>query len=69
MVYGDANFINAEDKIIGKFNAKQTNYEKLRTGFVHIPQQAAFWKKRSFKKIFTMSGQQRSSSEIDFVSP
>jgi len=44
MVYGDANFINAEDEIIGKFNAKQTNYEKLRTGFVHIPQQASFWR-------------------------
>jgi len=29
LVYGDANFINAEDKIIGKFNAKQTNYRKI----------------------------------------
>jgi glycosyltransferase involved in cell wall biosynthesis len=51
MVYGDANFINAEDKIIGNFNAKQTNYEKLRTGFVHIPQQASFWRATLWQKV------------------
>lgn len=51
MVYGDANFINAEDEIIGKFNAKQTNYEKLRTGFVHIPQQASFWRAILWQKV------------------
>ncbi|MBE0685158.1 MAG: glycosyltransferase [Anaerolineaceae bacterium] len=28
MVYGDCNFIDANDKIIGKFNAKQTDYDK-----------------------------------------
>ncbi|HSM25209.1 MAG TPA: glycosyltransferase family 2 protein [Anaerolineaceae bacterium] len=44
MVYGDCNFIDANDRIIGKFNAKQTNYEKLKTGYVHIPQQASFWR-------------------------
>lgn len=44
MVYGDCNFIDANDRIIGKFNAKQTDYDKLRTGYVHIPQQASFWR-------------------------
>ena len=51
MVYGDANFIDAEDKVIGKFNTKQTNYQKLRSGFVHIPQQAAFWRAELWKKV------------------
>jgi glycosyltransferase involved in cell wall biosynthesis len=44
MVYGDCNFIDAEDRNIGKFNAKKTDYEKLKTGYVHIPQQASFWR-------------------------
>lgn len=44
MVYGDCNFIDANDRIIGKFNARRTDYDKLRTGYVHIPQQASFWR-------------------------
>lgn len=51
MVYGDCNFIDANDKIIGKFNAKQTDYDKLRTGYVHIPQQAAFWRAALWKQV------------------
>jgi hypothetical protein len=43
-VYGDAHFINAEGQIIGKFNARQTSYKRLRRGGVYIPQQAAFWR-------------------------
>jgi glycosyltransferase involved in cell wall biosynthesis len=44
MVYGDANFIDAEGRVIGKFNAQQTSYQRLRRGGVYIPQQAAFWR-------------------------
>ena len=44
LVYGDAHFINAEGQIIGKFNARQTSYKRLRRGGVYIPQQAAFWR-------------------------
>jgi glycosyltransferase involved in cell wall biosynthesis len=44
LVYGDAHFINAEGQIIGKFNAQQTSYKRLRRGGVYIPQQAAFWR-------------------------
>lgn len=44
MVYGDCNFINSEDHIIGRFNTKQTDYQRLKTGFVHIPQQSSFWR-------------------------
>jgi glycosyltransferase involved in cell wall biosynthesis len=51
MVYGDCNFINAEDRVIGKFNAKQTDYRKLRTGYVHIPQQSSFWKAELWRQV------------------
>lgn len=44
LVYGDCNFINDRDNIIGKFNARQTDYQKLKTGYVHIPQQSSFWR-------------------------
>jgi glycosyltransferase involved in cell wall biosynthesis len=44
MVYGDANFIDSRGRVIGRFPAVQTNYRKLRRGYVHIPQQAAFWR-------------------------
>lgn len=43
MVYGDADFIDAKGNVIGRFAARQTDYGKLRKGYVHIPQQAAFW--------------------------
>ena len=45
MVYADCNFIDEHDNVIGKFNAKQTNYKLLRRGYVHIPQQTMFFRK------------------------
>ncbi|MEA3349546.1 MAG: glycosyltransferase family 2 protein [Chloroflexota bacterium] len=44
LVYGDANFIDAQGEVIGKFDARQTSYRRLRRGGVYIPQQAAFWR-------------------------
>ena len=44
MVYADCNFIDEHDDVIGKFNAKQTNYKLLRQGYVHIPQQTMFFR-------------------------
>lgn len=44
LVYGDTHFIDSEGRVIGKFNAQQTNYKRLRQGGVYIPQQAAFWR-------------------------
>lgn len=44
MVYGDANLINERSEVIGKFPARPTNYRRLRRGYVHIPQQAAFFR-------------------------
>jgi glycosyltransferase involved in cell wall biosynthesis len=44
MVYGDANFIDSQGNLIGKFPARQTDLKRLRRGYVHIPQQAAFFR-------------------------
>lgn len=44
MVYGDANLINEAGQVIGRFPARQTDYQRLRTGYVHIPQQASFFR-------------------------
>jgi glycosyltransferase involved in cell wall biosynthesis len=51
LVYGDLNFIDQNGITIGSFNAKQTNYKKLRRGWVHVPQPAAFWRADLWKKI------------------
>jgi glycosyltransferase involved in cell wall biosynthesis len=48
MVYGEANFTNNYGKVIGRFPAAQTDYRKLRQGFVHIPQQAAFFRAKFY---------------------
>ncbi len=44
LVYGDTNFINETGEVIGKFNAAQTSLRRLKNGYVHIPQQAAFFR-------------------------
>jgi len=44
LAYGDANYINEENHIIGRFPAAQTDLVRLRRGYVHIPQQAAFFR-------------------------
>jgi glycosyltransferase involved in cell wall biosynthesis len=51
MVYGDCNFINENGKIIGKFDAAQTSYGLLRRGYVHIPQQAMFFRAELWKQV------------------
>lgn len=44
LVYGDANFIDENGRKLGRFPAAQTDYRRLRQGYVHIPQQSAFWR-------------------------
>jgi glycosyltransferase involved in cell wall biosynthesis len=44
LVYGDANFIDEQGRVIGRFPAAQTDLRRLRQGYVHIPQQAAFFR-------------------------
>jgi glycosyltransferase involved in cell wall biosynthesis len=51
MVYGDAAFIDQAGKVIGRFPAAQTDYHRLRRGYVHIPQQSAFWRALLWKKV------------------
>jgi glycosyltransferase involved in cell wall biosynthesis len=51
LLYGQANFIDAEGKVIGHFPAEATDYRRLRQGYVHIPQQAAFFRGDLWKKV------------------
>ena len=51
MVYGDANFIDESGKVIGRFSAAQTDYKRLRRGYVHIPQQAAFFRAELWNRV------------------
>ncbi len=44
MVYGDANLVDVDGEVIGRFPARQTDNRRLMRGFVHIPQQAAFFR-------------------------
>ena len=44
MVYADCNFIDENSRVIGKFGGAQTDYKRLRRGYVHIPQQTMFFR-------------------------
>jgi glycosyltransferase involved in cell wall biosynthesis len=51
MVYAECNFIDEEDRVIGKFNAAQTDLHRLREGYVHIPQQTMFFRAKYWKEL------------------
>jgi glycosyltransferase involved in cell wall biosynthesis len=51
LVYADCNFIDEEDRIIGKFNSAQTDLRRLREGYVHIPQQTMFFRAKYWKQL------------------
>ncbi len=51
MVYGDANYIDEKGKIIGKFPAAETDLPRLRRGYVHIPQQASFFRRTLWEQV------------------
>ncbi len=51
MVYGEANFIDEHGRVIGRFNAKQASYRRLRRGAVYIPQQAAFFRASLWQQV------------------
>ena len=51
MVYGDANLVDEDGTVIGKFPARQTDYHRLRRGYVHIPQQAAFFRADLWRQV------------------
>jgi glycosyltransferase involved in cell wall biosynthesis len=51
LVYGDCNFIDENGRAFGLFGAAQTDYQKLKQGYVHIPQQAAFWRADLWRQV------------------
>jgi glycosyltransferase involved in cell wall biosynthesis len=51
MVYGDANLVDEEGCVIGQFPARQTDYQRLRRGYVHIPQQASFFRAALWRQV------------------
>ena len=51
LVYGDANYINEDGRVIGRFPAAQTDLVRLRRGYVHIPQQAAFFRADLWRRV------------------
>ncbi len=51
MVYGNCLLINAEGCKIGDFPAAQTDLKRLRRGYVHIPQQAAFFRAELWREV------------------
>jgi len=51
MVYGNANLIDEKGEVIGKFPARQTDYYRLRRGYVHIPQQASFFRAKLWQQV------------------
>ncbi len=51
MVYGDTNFIDEDGRVIGRFPARQTDYRRLRQGYVHIPQQASFFRTELWRQV------------------
>jgi glycosyltransferase involved in cell wall biosynthesis len=51
MVYADCNFIDEQGKVTGQFASRQTDYGKLRRGYVHIPQQTMFFRAKYWKEL------------------
>jgi glycosyltransferase involved in cell wall biosynthesis len=51
MVYGDADLMDERGNVIGRFPARQTDYRRLRNGYVHIPQQSAFFRADLWKQV------------------
>jgi glycosyltransferase involved in cell wall biosynthesis len=51
MVYGDTDLIDENGQVRGKFNAKQTSFQRLMRGGVYIPQPAAFWRAELWNQV------------------
>ncbi len=49
--YGDANFIDENGRVIGRFPAAQTDLKRLRQGYVHVPQQATFFRADLWRQV------------------
>jgi glycosyltransferase involved in cell wall biosynthesis len=51
MVYGDLDFVDENGQVIGRFPAAQTDLRRLRRGYVHIPQPAAFFRAELWQQV------------------
>jgi glycosyltransferase involved in cell wall biosynthesis len=51
LVYADANLVDEEGRIMGRFPSRQTNLNMLLRGSVHIPQQTAFFRANAWKQV------------------
>lgn len=51
LVYADTNFIDEQGRVIGRFPAAQTDLPRLQRGYVHIPQQATFFRASLWKQV------------------
>lgn len=51
LVYGDANYIDSHGDVVGRFPAAQTSLPQLRQGYVHIPQQSAFFRADLWRQV------------------
>jgi glycosyltransferase involved in cell wall biosynthesis len=51
MVYGDANLVDENGKVIGRFPSRQTSLKQMLRGSVHIPQQTTFFWSRLWKQV------------------
>jgi glycosyltransferase involved in cell wall biosynthesis len=51
LVYSDCNYVDEEGRVIGQFPAAQTDYRRLRQGYVHIPQQTMFFRAKYWKQL------------------
>ncbi len=44
MVYGDADYLDPQGRVIGRFPAAQTDLQRMLRGYVHIPQATTFFR-------------------------
>lgn len=51
LVYAGTNFIDEQGRYLGRFPSAKTDYARLRRGYVHIPQQAAFFRASLWKQV------------------
>ncbi len=51
MVYGDANLTDQDDRIIGRFASRPTDYRRLLKGSVHIPQATTFYRADLWRRL------------------
>jgi len=65
MVYGDADYIDAQGRTVGRFPAAQTDARRLRQGYVHIPQQAAFFRARLWRMVAPLDESLRFAMDYD----